>query len=571
MELRAKILFMSMICLFGTGVSVAQIDRATIPDILIDYKAGNHTAEEAYIRMMDAYEDGRIHKCTSPLHIFAYKHKNEISTSLIEQNTVVKQKSSAATYTSASGKFEFTYQTTGDDAVPASDSNSNNVPDFVEEAAIAADSTYNYLVQTLGFADPIPDGSVYEISFEDLQNTYGFAQTYSNPGGPGTHIVVENDFVGFPSNNDPDGNQLGALRVTVAHEFKHAIQFAQNDFSGDSDGWAEMDATLIEEVVYDLVNDYYNYLGGSGDVFGNPGVSVSPGSYEDITWALYFHEKIGADFWPGVWNRIENSVTDIPFLTAVDTELDSRGLDYTQSLQELYTWHFASGAYSNASFGFNEGMFYPTPNAQRTDTQVEDVLSEDITLGRFSSYFLNVKPPSNQTGEASVLIDTESSEISLAVVALFKDETVAFEYAELESGFFVVNEGWKWADIDRLGAIVLNENRGASNTFKIRVSDTFPTTNQFDGTKPEVTELKQNYPNPFNPSTTIPVSISEFQKVKVDIYDITGRLVRSVFNGTLPTGNHTLSVNLEDLASGVYMYRLQTDNKVQIKRMTLVK
>ncbi len=571
MELRAKILFMSMIWLFGTGVSVAQIDRATIPDILIDYKAGNHTAEETYLRMIDAYDDGTIHKCTSPLHIFAHKHKNEISASLIEQNTAVKQKSSAATYTSASGKFEFTYQTTGDDAVPAPDSNTNNVPDFVEEAAIAADSTYNYLVQTLGFADPIPDGSVYEISFEDLQNTYGFAQTYSNPGGPGTHIVVENDFVGFPSNNDPDGNQLGALRVTVAHEFKHAIQFAQNDFSGDSDGWAEMDATLIEEVVYDLVNDYYNYLGGSGDVFGNPGVSVSPGSYEDITWALYFHEKIGADFWPGVWNRIENSVTDIPFLNAVDAELDSRGLDYTESLLELYAWHFVSGAYSNNAFGFDENMFYPTPNSQRTDTQVEDVLSDDINLGRFASYFLNVKPPSNQTGEASVLIDTESSEISLAVVALFKDETVAFEYAELESGFFVVNEGWKWADIDRLGAIVLNENRGASNTFKIRVSDTFPTTNQFDGTKPEVTELKQNYPNPFNPSTTIPVSISEFQKVKVDIYDITGRLVRSVFNGTLPTGNHTLSVNLEDLASGVYMYRLQTDNKVQIKRMTLVK
>ncbi len=571
MELRAKILFMSMIWLFGTGVSVAQIDRATIPDILIDYKAGNHTAEETYLRMIDAYDDGTIHKCTSPLHIFAHKHKNEISASLIEQNRAVKQKSSAVTYTSASGKFEFTYQTTGDDAVPAPDSNTNNVPDFVEEAAIAADSTYNYLVQTLGFADPIPDGSVYEISFEDLQNTYGFAQTYSNPGGPGTHIVVENDFVGFPSNNDPDGNQLGALRVTVAHEFKHAIQFAQNDFSGDSDGWAEMDATLIEEVVYDLVNDYYNYLGGSGDVFGNPGVSVSPGSYEDITWALYFHEKIGADFWPGVWNRIENSVTDIPFLNAVDAELDSRGLDYTESLLELYAWHFVSGAYSNNAFGFDENMFYPTPNSQRTDTQVQDVLSDDINLGRFASYFLNVKPPSNQTGEASVIIDTESSEISLAVVALFKDETVAFEYAELESGFFVVNEGWKWADIDRLGAIVLNENRGASNTFKIRVSDTFPTTNQFDGTKPEVTELKQNYPNPFNPSTTIPVSISEFQKVKVDIYDITGRLVRSVFNGTLPTGNHTLSVNLEDLASGVYMYRLQTDNKVQIRRMTLVK
>ena len=571
MKLMSKILCVCMFWVISTEVSVAQTNRVTIPEILIDFKTGNTTAEEAYLRMQNVYDNGMIHKCTSPLHIFGYKHKNEISSSLIDNNTVVKQKSAMATYTSASGKFEFTYQTSGDDAVPATDSNSNSVPDFVEEAGIAADSTYSYLVQTLGFADPIPDGSTYEISFEDLQNTYGFAQTYSNPGGPGTHIVLEKDFVGFPSNNDPDGDQLGALRVTVAHEFKHAIQFAQNDFTGDSDGWAEMDATLIEEVVYDLVNDYYNYLGGVGDVFGNPGVSVSPGSYEDVTWALYFHEKIGADFWPGVWNRIENSVTDIPFLNAVGAELDSRGLDYTQSLLELYTWHYTSGAYSNANFGFNESMFYPTPNSQRTDTQVEDVLSEDITLGRFSSYFLNVKPPSNQTGEASVLINTGSSEISLAVVALFKDESVAFAYAEAESGDYVVNEGWLWSDIERLGAIVLNENRGVSNTFKIKVSDTLPTSNEFDDTKPKITELKQNYPNPFNPSTNIPVSISKFQKVKVDVYDITGRLVKSVFNGSLPTGNHTLSVNLEDLASGVYMYRLQTNDKVQIKRMTLVK
>ena len=122
-----------------------------------------------------------------------------------------------------------------------------------------------------------------------------------------------------------------------------------------------------------------------------------------------------------------------------------------------------------------------------------------------------------------------------------------------------------------MGAIVLNENRSNAQTFKIRISNSFTTSVFTDDTKPNVTELKQNYPNPFNPSTTIPVSISEFQKVKIDVYDITGRLVRSVFNGTLPSGNHALSVNLEDLASGVYMYRLQTNDMVQIKRMTLVK
>jgi hypothetical protein len=198
-------------------------------------------------------------------------------------------------------------------------------------------------------------------------------------------------------------------------------------------------------------------------------------------------------------------------------------------------------------------------------------MSSDISLGRLASYFVNVKPPSNQTGDVAIILDTDSPDIALAVVAIFDNGSVSFEYAEPEAEFMVVKKEWAWSDIDRVGAIVLNENRTASQAFKIRISSTIQTSVFEDDTKPDVTELKQNYPNPFNPSTTIPVSISEFQKVKVDVYDMTGRLVRSVFNGTLPTGNHALSVNLEDLASGVYMYRLQTNEMVQIKRMTLVK
>ena len=159
----------------------------------------------------------------------------------------------------------------------------------------------------------------------------------------------------------------------------------------------------------------------------------------------------------------------------------------------------------------------------------------------------------------------------MAAVAIFDDGTVSFKNAVLESGLLVVDEGWKWDDIAQVGVIILNENRSTDNTFKVRVSDSFSTSIIGDGSMPQETTLKQNYPNPFNPSTTIPVSISEFQKVKVDIYDITGRLVQSVFNGNLPSGNYALPVNLERYASGVYLYRLQTDDHVQIKRMTLVK
>lgn len=564
-----------MLCLSFSKNGISQPATNLVQQIVSEYKQGAITVDEAYLNIKNVYEDGSIHKCATPLHVFEYKYKNEISSALILPTKKARNKSAAVTYISASGKFKLSYETTGSDAVPATDSNTNGVPDYVEWAAESADSSYNHLVQTLGYTDPIPTDSTYDISFEEI-GFYGFTKT-TGGGSPGTRIVIENDFVDFPDNNDPDGDQRGALRVTMAHEFKHAIQFAQNNFMGDSDAWVEMDATLAEEAVYDVVNDYYNYLGGTDDLFGNPGLTVIPGSYEDVTWALYFHEKYGADFWPATWQRIENSFSDLPLLDAVNQELSSRGEDYTKSLLELYTWHFAAGAYKNVNFGFDESTFYPTPNVQTHITQVNDQFSATISQGRFAAYMANVIPPENQTGNASVLMEADSAGLSMAVVALFKNGTVALEFAEEESWTtfppitYVVNEGWQWDEIERLGVVIFNERQNRKGEFRIRVSDSFPTTIPIDNTKPTTTELKQNYPNPFNPSTTIPVSISEFQRVKVDIYDITGRLVQSVFDGNLSNGNYALSVNLERFASGVYMYRLQTNDKVQIKRMTLVK
>lgn len=566
-----KILLTILIGLYGVSLTYAQQERISFSKIIAEYNDGIVSVDEAYNKMIIELEKPGIIKCSTPVYMFAHKHQAVLTNSTAHLRNRLKNNSVSESYTSPTGKFKLVYETTGSNAVPSGDENSNGIPDYVEWTAQAADSSYNYLVGTLGFSDPIPVGSVYEVFFEDLNGTYGVTYTYNNPGGPGTKIVMENDFAGFPDNLDPDGSQRGAIRATMAHEFKHAIQYQQNGFSGDSDAWAEMDATLVEEMVYDEVNDYYNYLGGSDDVFGAPGLTVIPGSYEDVTWAIYFHEKFGSTFWPETWSRIENSILDLKFLDAVKQELEDRSVDYTQTLQELYTWHFTSGSFKTTNFGFKESGFYPTPTFQSSVTQITDTYSNDISIARFAAHMTNVKPPSSQSGDVAVLMDTNSEDLSLSVIALFKDGSYSFEFAKEESGKWVVNKGWKWADVLRLGVVVLNEKTNGSGTFKLRFSNNYPTSIPIDETIPTTTILAQNYPNPFNPSTTIPVSISEFQKVKVDVYDITGRLVQSVFNGNLNAGNYELPVNMEKFASGIYLYRLKTNDNVMIKRMTLVK
>lgn len=88
---------------------------------------------------------------------------------------------------------------------------------------------------------------------------------------------------------------------------------------------------------------------------------------------------------------------------------------------------------------------------------------------------------------------------------------------------------------------------------------------------PDSFELSQNYPNPFNPSTNIQFSLPIQSNVSLNIYDLLGREVAQLENGELQAGVHTYRWDARNLASGIYIYRLISDQKVITKKMTLIK
>ncbi len=83
--------------------------------------------------------------------------------------------------------------------------------------------------------------------------------------------------------------------------------------------------------------------------------------------------------------------------------------------------------------------------------------------------------------------------------------------------------------------------------------------------------LQQNYPNPFNPSTTIAFSMPSAGHVSLKIYDILGQEVARLLDGYATAGIHEVNWNAGDLASGVYIYRLQTKSATLAKKMILMK
>jgi hypothetical protein len=93
---------------------------------------------------------------------------------------------------------------------------------------------------------------------------------------------------------------------------------------------------------------------------------------------------------------------------------------------------------------------------------------------------------------------------------------------------------------------------------------------------PDAYELFGSYPNPFNSTTKISFAIANKAYVDLDIFDVTGRLVKRLAESEFPAGRHELLWNGQDdnnqnVASGIYFYRIKVDNFTEVNKTTLIK
>ncbi|HSD62243.1 MAG TPA: T9SS type A sorting domain-containing protein [Ignavibacteriaceae bacterium] len=129
-------------------------------------------------------------------------------------------------------------------------------------------------------------------------------------------------------------------------------------------------------------------------------------------------------------------------------------------------------------------------------------------------------------------------------------------------GLIVVNDN----DTVHIGTIFYLDDLNFSNSVDVKQN----------GITPFKFELAQNYPNPFNPSTVISYSIPEQSFVSLKIYNLLGQEVASLVNEEKSAGNYKVDFSTsgaagDNLASGIYIYRLTAGDLVQTKKMMLLK
>ena len=84
--------------------------------------------------------------------------------------------------------------------------------------------------------------------------------------------------------------------------------------------------------------------------------------------------------------------------------------------------------------------------------------------------------------------------------------------------------------------------------------------------------LSQNFPNPFNPTTNITVHLPEDQQhANISVWTLAGQKVATLYQGDLNSGTHTFTFNGENLASGMYFYRIDAGLYQATKKMLLMK
>jgi len=411
-----------------------------------DFSRGDLGAEEALLlKLAYVFEPGslppsrrpdRFHplKCATSLVAEYGRVRDSLSpqaVAMVEAWLAGPDAPDKAVYLSPSGRFRLTYATTGDDAVPLADAlPANGVPDFVERVAGYCDAMWALQVQDLGFAAP-PVADRYDVGFESM-SAYGYTMSLASPPGA-TRMMLHNTFQGFPPNTDPEGPVWGAAKVTVAHEFKHATQYAASRWSEGE--WIEADATWMEDIAYDAVNDFYNYL-PYGSPISSPGTPLdgdgSGGSYEDCIWQHWLSETWGLSVVQDFWSR-RASLSD-PFERAVesyDHVLQARGASIAAGWPAFTAWNYATGTRAATGFGYGEAPFFPTGPATSIVTTSGTATG---SVARLAAAFVRYTALTGVPGFVRArFTGADGALLSLAAVILRTDGTAVLEPVRLNA------------------------------------------------------------------------------------------------------------------------------------------
>ena len=509
-------------------------------------------------------------------------------------------------YVSPDGHFKIWYVTTTEDRPGAGwpeleDAGVGVVPAYVRHCAVFLDESRRVIVDELGYRPPPVDydhhdryvamdsddggDGLYDVYITDLPSQFsGYTRPEAVTTGASlpSYIVVDNDYA---ESRRTVEKALDLLRITVAHEYFHAVQFAYD--AGEEAFWLEQSAVWMEEQVFDGVNDYLTYLPTFSGFLTEPWISLDASNgeheYAGVLWPLYLEKRHGRDLIRNIWERAGS----LRALDAIDGGLRSVGSDLASAFQEFTTWNVFTGNRANADRFYEEGAAYP-----QVEPSGEHGLNEHDPQGASGTYlFDGPRIPAHQYPDhlganyihflpdpslpGGLRIDfTGITGVWGVSVAASGDVDTVWSVPETRGGVTIMIPDWTRYETVMLVAASLDRT---GDDFEYAYTATYdPGLTGDDQVGRSIAAALITYPNPFYLSggpATVRYEVGRPGEVRLTLYNVMGRKVRTLVDGIHAKGAFTTTWDGKDdggsrVASGVYLCRMTTEGAAERSEVT---
>lgn len=452
-------------------------------------------------------------------------------------------------------------------------------------------------IDLLGYNEPPSDGdagggSEVDIYITDVGRRQNYGITYpitSGAAGP-AYLEIDNDFTNAifgstficPGFSGSRGNE--ALRVTLAHEFFHVVQFGYYQGS-DGSWWQESSATWMEDLAYPEVNDYLQYVCSFLLVPGRALDSGIPSAdfhaYGSAVFTHFLDQRYGTAVVRRIWEehqrrrsaRLDNfdsALRDYRGTALGETDVSDAGLE--DAFAEMGVWSWFVGDRFREGF-FEEGDRYASEFVPVFPVTAKVAVSDSGRLDHMSRAYIRMEPRLLPGGAT---IDTELARgrwrRHLLLVAADSVEVIPLG----DSGSITV-PGW-----DAYDDVVLVINNvdvsGIGHEYKVFVTYD---PDLADGPAPSSLALQAGVPNPFRPAvhgeTFLSFDLNRIStRTMLSLFAADGTMVRRFDLGSRSARRHSVrwdGTNQDGslVSSGIYYAILEADGATQRDAIAVIR
>lgn len=300
------------------------------------------------------------------------------------------------TLISRGGHFKIHYNTTGRDSVASADTDLNGIPDYVDEVAATFESIWDLEVTEMGYREPVPDSDgLYDVYIRELSQMRVYGLNYPVSLGDLTttsYMHIDNNY----TDSIYRTSGLDGLHVSAAHEFHHSLQFGY--YAVDLTWYHELTATWMEDVAYDDVNDYFQYV---PSFFNSPTTSLDyqpsladPHQYGASVYAHFLAEIYGTNIIRNTWEQLSETTSFSYNIDDMDEVMPGGG--FAGVLPGFVVWNYFTGSRSLPGT-YPEGEHYTTSDVTTVLPASGVITTGSGVIDHLASEYMQVAT-SGQTG-----------------------------------------------------------------------------------------------------------------------------------------------------------------------------